>query len=203
MSALPFRLIVITDWSRSDLLQRLDAALLAGPGIAIQHRHPGVTTRQLHDEAVQVQKLCDRHHAPLFVNGRLDVALAVGAHLHLPSTAIAAAEARRVLPRERLISVAVHDEAEAARGKGADLALISPVFEPRSKPLGSHAPLGLSGFARLAAAFDGAHFALGGLTAETARHLSCDGAATIDAVLGADDPTSAAAELLRAVQYGT
>lgn len=178
-------LIVITDWELGDLLQRLERALEAGPGIAIQHRHPEATARQFFDEAV---KLRERFPSvPLFINRRLDVALALGAWLHLPAYGLLPAD---VQGRVERVSVAVHSLEEARRAQGADLALVSPVFGK-----GDAKPLGVEGFARIAAALPCPAFALGGVTA---RVPGAAGHAVISAVLRAADPRAAAAAMLRA-----
>jgi thiamine-phosphate pyrophosphorylase len=186
-------LILITDWSKPDLISKLKDALSAGPGIAIQHRNPGADDRTFLEQGRALSKL----GAPLFVNRRLDVALLLEAHLHLPSTALLAADVRPHLPAGRKISVSVHDEAEAARAAGADLALVSPVFQPISKPE-ERPPLGPAGFAALKSKLSCAAYALGGVTADNlAPLLPLDGAAVIGAVLEAPSPREAATQLLR------
>ncbi len=192
---LPFRVLVITDWSlgNDELLRRLALALRAGPGLAVQHRHPGTPDRQFFDEAVRVKQVCDAAGAPLFVNSRLDVALAVGAHLHCTSHSLPAREVRRLLP-DRWISCVVHAEGDDV--EGADLALVSPVFRPRSKPDDTRPPLGAAGFERLAATLPCSAFALGGVDASTAGSLAGAGVAVISGVLHAADPEAAARALL-------
>ena len=177
------RLIVITDWSVPDLFRKLEQALQ--PGVAIQHRHPEATARQLYEEARTLKVLCDNHGAELFINRRLDIALAVKASLHLPAYGLLPNDVREKVPR---ISVAVHSPEEAARAAGADLALVSPVFAK-----GDATPLGLEGFAKLAALLPCPAYALGGVTAPIA---GAAGHAVISAVLRAADPRAAAAKLL-------
>lgn len=196
MAPLP-RLIVITDWSlpRDVLLARLDAALSAGPKVAVQHRHPEAATRAFLDEARAVKALCDRRGAALFINGRLDVALLLGAHLHLPSNGLLPEDARPLWPAGRLISVAVHSMEEAAAARRADLALVSPVFRPLSKQ-DDRTPLGPEGFAALASALPCPAFALGGVTVANARQVpSAAGFAVIGAVLHSEDPRRSAEAL--------
>lgn len=200
--ALPFRVVVITDWTRGErwLLSRVEKALSAGPGVAVQHRHPGATARVFWSEGERLKALCDRFRAPLFVNSRLDVALGLDAHLHLTSTSIAPKDARPHLPAGRWISRAVHDEAEADEARDCDLALVSPVFTPFSKATDTRAPLGPEGFARLRTRARVPCFALGGLEASRVAGLRhCAGVAAINTILRADDPAAATTELLRAL----
>ncbi|HEX8698048.1 MAG TPA: thiamine phosphate synthase [Myxococcaceae bacterium] len=200
MPALP-RLVVITDWRlpRHRLLQALEHALEAGPDVAVQHRHPDAPTRTFLEEARVLAALCQARGNPLFVNGRLDVALLVGAHLHLPSHGPTVADVRPLLPAGRMVSVAVHDTTEAQLATGADLALVSPVFSPGSKPGDTRPPLGPEGFQALMAALPCPALALGGITPERAALLPmAPGFAVISGVLEAKDPAEAARALVRA-----
>ena len=192
MIGLP-KLVVITDWSLGEerLFARLQPALAAHRFVAVQHRNPAATARTYFEQGQRLKALCDRLGAPLFVSARLDVALALETHLHLPGWALGAAQVRGRLPAGRWLSVAVHNEEEAGRARGADLALVSPVFATASKP--AVAPLGPEGFARLAQAVGCPAYALGGLTPARLSTLpGAAGAAVISAVLAAEDPAAAA-----------
>lgn len=196
--ALP-SLIVITDWGlgKDELLGRLRLVASLGPRVAIQHRHPDAPVRAFLDEAKALCELCEREHNPLFVNGRLDVALLVGAHLHLPSKTLLPSDVRPHLPQGTLVSAAVHDEAEADESRGADLVLVSPVFKAGSKPDDARPPIGIEGFERLALRASAPAYALGGITPERAQQLpSAQGFAVISSVLRAPDPRLAALQLL-------
>lgn len=186
----------------SSLLAALSPLLeLGGADLAIQHRHPEADDRTFLREARMLAELCRAARVPLFVNGRLDVALTVGAHLHLPARGPDVSDVRPLLGRDRWISVAVHDEAEAARASGADFALVSPVFGAGSKPNDTRPSLGVEGFTRLGSMLPCPAFALGGIdSARTARLPSfAAGAATITAVLRSPEPKCAALEILRAL----
>lgn len=190
---LPFSLIVITDWALNDLLLRVEAVLQAGSGIAIQHRHPGATDREFFNEAVALDRLCRAANAPLFINGRLDIALALGANLHCTSRSLTPSDVRGRFGG--LISCVVHAEADST--DGADLALVSPVFAPKSKPDDTRPTLGAAGFERLARALPCPAFALGGIDTTNAGSVKAAGVAVISAVLHAHDPKAAARSLLQ------
>ncbi len=191
------KLLVITDWSLGEpaLFSKLEAALGAGVPSAVQHRNPLATARDYFEQGVRLKALCERSGTPLFVSARLDVALALGVHLHLPAWALRPADVRAALPRGRWISAAVHDEHQARDAAGADLALVSPVFPTASKP--GAPPLGPGGFSRLRSLLDCPAFALGGVGVENAAGLPR--AAVISAVLGAADPARAVRALAAAL----
>ena len=121
----------------------------------------------------------------------------MGAHLHLPAGGLTPGDVRPHLPAGRLVSVAVHDAREAGEARGADLALVSPVFSPGSKPDDTRPTLGPEGFRRLADALPCPALALGGITPERAGLLpGAYGFAVISGVLEAEDPVAAAKTLL-------
>lgn len=158
------RLIAITDWQMPLplMLERIEMLASLGPRVAIQHRNPSCAGRLFWQQAIQLKGICQKYQNPLFINGRLDVARLLEAHLHLPSTAPATTELRPLMPAGTLISVAVHSTAEALRHRGADLALLSPVFRPRSK-IDSRPILGVDGFIALSTALTCPSYALGGI----------------------------------------
>lgn len=195
---LPFRVLLITDWSLGAplLLDRVERALAAGPGLAVQHREPGASARVFFEHAEALAHCCERSGAPLFINGRLDVAQALEAHLHLPAHGLRVADVRPF--HARWLSVAVHDEAEAAQVDGADFALVSPVFRPGSKPQDTRPPLGPEGFSRLAARLPCPAFALGGLDAGRTRALGAPGVAVVGDVFHHEDVEARVRALLTA-----
>ncbi|MBM4782329.1 MAG: thiamine phosphate synthase [Archangiaceae bacterium] len=193
MKRLPFSLIVITDWALDDLLSRVEAALEAGPGIAIQHRHPGATDRRFYEEGIALERVCRAANAKLFINGRLDIALALNANLHCTTRSLKPLDVRDAF--SGLISCVVHDDADST--DGADLALVSPVFRPGSKPDDTRPQLGVAGFERLARRLPCPAFALGGMETTNAGSVKAAGVAVIASVLHASDPKAAARSLLQ------
>jgi thiamine-phosphate pyrophosphorylase len=195
--ALP-KLVVITDWSLGSelLLERLDEALSLGPAVAVQHRHPEATGRAFFEEARLVADLAARRGNAFFVNGRLDVAQLLGAHLHLRADDPPAQDVRPHFQKNRWISRAVHSVDEVGAATGADFALVSPVFPTSSKPLGARTALGREGFSSLAARLACPAFALGGIDGERLSTLEAAGAAVIGTVLHSSNPRRAAAQLI-------
>jgi thiamine-phosphate pyrophosphorylase len=145
-----------------------------------------------------VAELCHKRQNPLFINGRLDVALLLGADLHLPSGGLLPTEVRPHLPKGAWISISVHNVEEASAAHGADVGLISPVFPAGSKVSDERPPLGAEGFAQLAKKVDCAPYALGGINAERAATVrGAAGYAAVSAVLQSPDPRRAAEEILK------
>lgn len=188
--------MVITDWSRHDCVERIAAAVAGETEVAVQHRHPGASDRALYEEGLRLRAALGP--VPMFVNGRVDLAVALGAHLHLREDSLAVEEVRPLL-RGRWISASWHAGTPA---RAVDLLLLSPVFAPNSKP-GDAAPLGPAEFDRLAQSVTIPVFALGGIDAVRAATLEhAAGLAAIGHVMDAADPKAAVRALLTAHRRG-
>ena len=144
----------------------------------IQIREKDLSTTELLDLARRV--VATAGPTRVFINSRLDVALAAGAAgIHLPSHSPPPAEFKRIAPH-LMVGVSCHNQAElvAAEAEGADYAVLSPVFAPLSKPLEGVA-LGLEGFIELAGAVSIPVLALGGITRAMIPAFACAGAAGV------------------------
>ncbi len=137
----------------------------------------------------------------LFINDRLDIALAVGADgVQLTPGSLSPEEARRLSARW-WIGRSVHDlaEAEAAQAGGADYLLAGPVFPTATHP--DRPPLGL-GPMRDIVALGLPVIAIGGVTARNAsevREAGAHGGAAIRALWDATEPAVAARQMLEAL----
>jgi thiamine-phosphate diphosphorylase len=191
------RLHAITDEriARRADLQDIARELAIGGGseLAFHARGRGLSGREHYDLAV---RLSDSQTVRLFVNGRLDVALAVptaGVQLGHGSLPVSAARALNPL---WWIGKSVHDlaEAQAARTEGADYLVVGPVFATASHP--GRAPLGLQRLQAIASAVDGLPvIAIGGITTDRVgevRNSGAYGVAAIRALWDDAEPAAAA-----------
>src|SRR5438132_5649031 len=140
-SSLP-RLVLVTDRRATDrdLVAVVEAALDAGLP-AVQLREKDLPGRPLLALAERLRAATARTGALLFVNDRLDVALAAGADgVQLGTGSVPLEIARRLLPPGTLVGISTHAPGEAVAG--ADFALFGPVWETPSK-------VGAQGEARL------------------------------------------------------
>ena len=200
-SAPTFALYLITDGAGEAMRLAVARALEGGPSgsIAVQLRAKSLDGRALTEEARKLLDITRKHHAPLFINDRIDVALAVGAEgVHLPVKGLPCAVARRLAPH-LLLGASTHSltEARAAVDGGADLLTFGPVYATPSKTaLGS--PVGVEALADVVRAIVVPVYALGGVTLENAAACRRVGArlACIRAVLAAPDPATAVAALI-------
>lgn len=196
--ALP-RLHAITDERiarRVDLDDLLDS--LAGIEMAAHARGHALSGREQYDLSV---RLSGRPPVRLFVNDRLDIALAAGAEgVQLSHAGLLPVDARRLAP-DWWIGCSVHsrDEARTARDWGADYLLVGPVYHTTTHPTAS--PLGLLALGAIVQ-LGLPVIAIGGVTPDRAHELAGAGAygvAAIRAIWDAADPHGAARSLLEAV----
>jgi thiamine-phosphate pyrophosphorylase len=202
--ALP-RVHAITDErtaARRDLIPRAGELAAGGGELLAFHARGKALTGLQHLQLAQrlAARASNRPQLRLFVNDRLDIALAMAAEgVQLGRDGLSVADARRLEPRW-WIGRSVHDlaEAEAALAEAADYLVVGPVFPTTTHP--ERAPLGLEVFGRIARLGLPA-VAIGGVTPERAalvRAAGGYGVAAIGALWDARDASAAARAMVEA-----
>lgn len=189
---------------REDLGIRLAAVAAAGSEVALVARQPGATADALTALAARCVANATPPGAAVWVTGRVDIALAVGAQgvirrqddLTIPAMRTALAASTTGTGLRHIASVHSVAGAMAAAGAGADALVVGTIWPSASHPGG---PVG--GLALLEAAVGTGLpcYAIGGVTAHhaaAARASGAHGVAAIGAVWGAPDSYQAALELL-------
>jgi thiamine-phosphate pyrophosphorylase len=170
----------------------------------VQLREKDLPGRALLRLAERLRAATARRGARLFVNERVDVAVAVEADgVHLGGGALPVDVARRLLPAGALVGVSTHapEEVAAAAAAGAHFAVFGPVYATPAKA--AFGPP--QGESRLRAAVSAARLpvlAIGGVTPAAVPALRAAGAAgvaVVRAVLAAPDPAAATRTLLAAL----
>jgi thiamine-phosphate pyrophosphorylase len=186
-------------------LSSVTAEALAAGVTAVQLREKDLGGRELFFLAEKLKALCERYRAELYVNDRVDVALAVdaaGVQLGVGSLPVRAV--RELLGSEKTIGVSTHSmvEAEEAQKSGADFVLFGPVyFTPSKSPYG--APQGLAALKEVVEKISLPVYAIGGVKAENVERImeaGARGVALISAVLSAPDPGKSAREILSSLR---
>jgi thiamine-phosphate diphosphorylase len=197
------RLHAVTDGavlSLEDLAPRAAAIAAAGSAVALHVRDRARPARELAQVTDRLLRLVRPPGAAVAVNGRPDIAAALGAQgVQLTRTDLPPADVRTAFPEWRgWLGASVHsfDEARAAVDEGADYLLLGTIFESRSHP--GRAGLGTAAVTEVSR-LGVPVIALGGVTPERARALRDAGAygvAAITALWHAPDPYQAALALL-------
>lgn len=207
MSSVDFDLYLVTDRKTTgdrDLAWVLERALEGGVR-AVQLREKDLGGRDLLELGREVKRLCDRYGAELFINDRVDVALAAdAAGVHLAANSMPVAVARELLGADRKIGVSTHsvEEARSAAEAGADFVLFGPIYPTGSK-LAFGDPQGPAALKNVADAASVPVFAIGGIKQHHLPEIKAHGTsriALISAISEAGDPRAAARDMLAALR---
>jgi thiamine-phosphate pyrophosphorylase len=201
-----FSFCLVTDraQTRGRPLEDVVRAALDGGVDAVQLREKDLLGAELLRLAEMLRAITARYGAALFVNDRIDVALAADADgVQLGRHGMPAAAARRIVGRDRLVGVSTHTpaEADAAARAGADFVVFGPVFATPSKAAYGP-PRGIEELGAVARALAIPVYAIGGITAARVPEMRAAGArgiALISAVVAAVDPARAAREIAAAL----
>ena len=203
MPIVDFDLYLVTDRTQArgrDLLAVLEQALQGGVR-AVQLREKDLSASELFVLAEKARKLCQRYDALLFVNDRVDVALAVEADgVQLGTASIPIEAARELLGPRKIIGASTHSlgEANEAVEHGADFILFGPVyFTPSKASYGS--PQGLEALKKIVEKISLPVYAIGGIkldNIEGVRRTGVRGVALISAVMSAKNPAEATQNIL-------
>ena len=198
------RLIVITDAGLAaprTVLDVVRAAVEAGAP-AVQLRHKGAGARELAQSGRALLEITRPASALLFVNDRLDVALAIGADgAHLGPDDLPIAAARLLSPGGFFLGYSTDDPevARQAQTDGADYLGCGAVFGTTTKDVGDEA-IGTGGLARVVDAVDIPVVGIGGVTPQGAERVALEtgaaGVAVVGAVMAAPAPGEAVRDLL-------
>lgn len=206
LSAVDFNLYLITDrrlTGEKPLIAAAEEAIKGGLR-AIQLREKDLGTRELLKLAYDLRKLCLKHDARLFINDRVDIAIAVDADgVHLSRESIPPYAVRR-LSRKLIIGSSAHSiaEAEQAEKDGADFITLGPIYPTPSK-LNFGRPIGLETLRLVSKHLSIPVFAIGGINLDNlndALNSGADGVAVVSAILASKNIKAATAKFLRAMQ---
>jgi thiamine-phosphate pyrophosphorylase len=160
-----------------------EAILEAGARI-LQFRHKGMFSRQVLEEAEKIASLCRDAGALFVINDRADIAMLLDAELHLGQDDLPPADARKIMPPDRIIGFSTHDADQLRAGdrEPVDYLAIGPIFGTASKQ--NPAPVvGLDRLRTLRALTQKPLVAIGGITRETAPAVFDAGADSV-AIIG-------------------
>lgn len=202
-----FRLYLITDRHQTAGRPLLDVVrqALEGGVRAVQMREKDLSGAGLYRLAAEMRGLTREFGAGLFINDRLDIALAAEADgVHIGVNSLPLAAVRRLLGKGKIIGYSAHGISEALRAQadGADFVTFGPLYPTPSKAAYGE-PCGVKKLADAASALNIPVIALGGISpANITEALSADirGVAVISAILSAADPRGVAASLLKKIE---
>jgi thiamine-phosphate pyrophosphorylase len=203
---LDLRLIVITDRDLAaprSIVEVVAAAVEAGAP-AIQLRDKRATASELAQAARTLLPIVRAAGALLFINDRIDVALAIGADgVHLGPHDLPLEAARRIAPPGFLIGCSTDDpdSARQAERDGASYIGCGAVFGTSTKSDLGAERIGLDRLDEVARAVSIPVVGIGGIDTGNVAGVAATGAAgaaVVGAVMAAEDPAGAVRRLLDA-----
>lgn len=181
-------------------LEEVVAAAVEGGAGMVQLREKNLPPIELYALARRLREIT-KGRALLFVNDRIDIALAAGADgVQLPEDGLPVAAVRRAGGAGLLVGRSVHGVGGAVRAEseGAGLLVAGAVFETSSHP--AAVPQGVGMLRQMAEQVSIPFLAIGGVTSanvEAVVHGGASGVAVITAITESADPTEATRELAR------
>ena len=195
-------LYLITDRTLSRGRSTVDVvrAALAGGVDVVQLRDKEAEAAAIVDEGLRVHELTARYQAPLIVNDRVDIALAIEAEgAHVGQTDLPAGMARKLLPAPALLGVSTSsvDMARRAQQQQADYVGFGPVYPTTTKETAA-SPRGVERLRDILEKIDVPLVALGGISDRNISEVVAAGAdhvAVCSAIVSAENVERAAAVL--------
>jgi thiamine-phosphate pyrophosphorylase len=195
---LDFRLYLITDRKQTKMpLPEAVRLALKGGVRAIQLREKDLPVRELLALAQEIRSSTKEFGAMLFINDRVDIAVAVDADgVHLGHQSMPPEPVRKIVGKRMLIGVSTHNaaEAKAAEKGGADFITFGPVYTTPSK-LGYGPPAGVDALREVKGQINIPVFGLGGIRIDSIPEVlrtGADGVAMISAIFAVEDIQRAA-----------
>jgi thiamine-phosphate pyrophosphorylase len=168
-------------------------------------REKNCSTLEFIEQALALKDILKSTRVPLIINDRVDVALAVEADgVHLGQTDMPLAMAKKILGDTMIIGISgesLEDAVEAERN-GADYLGVSPIYATPTKT-DTAAPLGLEGLREIRKTVQLPLVGIGGLNRDNsaaAIRSGADGVAVVSAIVAADDPATAAGDLMQVIR---
>jgi thiamine-phosphate pyrophosphorylase len=177
---------------------------IRGGARVIQLRDKKRDKAEVLTSARRLKETCGRSNVPLIVNDYLDITIAADADgVHLGKCDLPVAEARRLLPIDKLIGRSTKTVAQAkqAENDGADYIAVGSIYPTTSKE--KFTVVGLERLRQIREAVALPIVAIGGINADNVGDVVAAGAdavAVISAVLEANDVENAARSLAQRME---
>ncbi len=202
MNRIDFSLYLIADVEqiKEDMISSVKMAIDGGVK-AVQLRGKNLSAKELLKIGERLRHLTHIESVKLFINDRIDVAMAIQADgVHLGQNSMPVRQARKISGDELIIGVSTHGLREAmdAQAGGADFITVGPIFVTESK-LRYGSPVGLTTLADVCRKVKIPVFAIGGISIERVNSVMKEGAhgvAVISAILKAESVYDATVNML-------
>lgn len=174
---------------------------LRGGTTVIQLREKDCSSREFYELGLRVKKITERYNAPLIINDRVDIALAVGAAgVHVGQGDLPCKVVREMIGPDMIVGVsaATLEEAVRAEQDGADYLGVGAMYATATKT--DTRPVSMEEILKIRAAVKIPIVVIGGINKQTLGNFKgtgVNGLAVVSAIVAQPDPEAAARELLR------
>lgn len=203
---LDLRLYLVTDstyHTNASFFYTIEEACKGGVTL-VQLREKNAGGRDYLEKARRVHEITQRYRIPLIIDDRVDVAMACGAEgVHVGASDLPVAEVRRLLGSDKIVGATAKtvETAKKAYQDGADYLGVGAIYPTTTKV--TTVLTEVSTLSAICKAVPIPVVAIGGLNRgnmEILKGSGAEGIAVVSAIMKADDPKTAAEELLFAVQ---
>lgn len=196
-----YALYLVTDsglMSTDTVEESVELAIQGGVTL-VQLREKMASSRAFYETALRVREICHRHHVPLIINDRVDIALAVDADgVHVGQEDLPAETVRKLMGPDKILGISATDLGEALEAvkAGADYLGVGAMQATDTK-----SDARLTSLRELQSIRESAGIpivVIGGIGRENACQfgkLGVDGLAVVSAIVAQPDITAAAAFL--------
>ncbi len=197
-------LVTDSDLAGSRDLEQIVRQAAAGGATIVQLREKELATGEFIARARRLKAALAPYSIPLIINDRVDVALASDADgVHIGQSDMSYEDARAILGPDKIIGLSVEnlEEVEAANALDVDYIGISPLHSTPTKT-DTALPFGIEGCTRAVNISHHPTVAIGGINlGNITQTMQCgvDGVAVVSAIVCAEDPREASAQLLEAI----
>ena len=207
MHSLDYSLMLVTDRPLClgrDLLDVVEQAVQAGV-TAVQLREKQLPTREFICLGRELKKRLQPRSIPLFINDRLDVALAVGADgLHVGQEDMHVSDVRALAGLELAVGLSVNSIQDIMEANTLDVDYLGagPVFPTATKEDAKEA-LGIEGLQALITSSRHPVVAIGSINQGNVAQVikaGARGVAVVSAICAAESPLESTAQLIRAIR---
>lgn len=192
-----------TNYSEEEFLFRVEEAIKGGVTL-LQLREKDKTTREYIKLAEKVHNITQRYNIPLIIDDRVDVALAIGAEgVHVGQSDMPVHIARKLMGEDKIIGATTKTVSQATEAyrQGADYLGVGAIYPTTTKV--KTIITSVDTLREICHAVPIPANAIGGLNAENLdilRGVPISGICVVSAIMKANDPKCAAAEIRTAFE---
>ncbi len=200
-----YSLYLVTDrrlMSTPTLEEAVEQAI-AGGATLVQLREKAASSLEFYHMAGRIKHITDKHHVPLIINDRVDIALAVhAAGVHIGQQDLPARSVRSIIGTDKILGVSASTQLEAIRAQenGADYLGVGALFPTGTKTDAEF--VSMEELKKIREAVSLPIVGIGGINEKNLPLLNgmgIDGIAVVSALISAKDIAGKAAELKKTV----